>query len=92
MKNKEKKEKKKMYLQSHRKVTQLKLNNCLYAIYLTFVISIMIGDVLCSDSNSAQKKTQLSGSGSESLQKRSSFAVISQAMQETISDNEFESE
>lgn len=85
-----------MYLRKGGRVSQLKLNGCLYAIYLTSVISMMIGQVLCSDSeaiNNHIKKTPISGSGSGAssvtLQKRSSYAVISQAMQETISNNEF---
>lgn len=77
-----------MYLRRGGRVSQLKLNNCLYAIYLTSVLSMMIGQVLCSDSEHI-KKTTISGSGSGSLQKRSSYAVISQAMQETIRNNEF---
>lgn len=83
-----------MYLRSGGRVSQLKLNNCLYAIYLMSVVSMMIGQVLCSDSDTI-KKTPLSGSGSGAsaitLQKRSSYAVLSQAMQETV-NNEFGSE
>lgn len=88
-----------MYL---KRVPQLKSNSCFYAIYLMSVVSMMIGQVFCSDSDSSysshMKKIPISGSGSGggggsagNLQKRSSYAVISQAMQQTISDNEFES-
>lgn len=87
-----------MYL---KRVPQLKSNSCLYAIYLMSVVSMMIGQVFCSDSDSSysshMKKIPISGSGSGgggsagNLQKRSSYAVISQAMQQTISNNEFES-
>lgn len=90
----------KMYLKRSIKVPQLKLNNCLYAIYFMSAF-LTIGQVR-SDSNSENyanhlKKMPLTGSGhgasiSSNLQKRSSYAVISQAMSETISDNEFGSE
>lgn len=87
-----------MYLRSGDRVPQLKFNNCLYAIYLTSVLSMMIGQVLCSDSDSHMKKIPVSGSGSgggglsgSTFQKRSSYHVISQAMQETINNNEFRS-
>lgn len=93
----------KMYLRRGYRVPQFKSNNCLYAIYLTSVVSMMIGQVLCSDSDTNHiKKVPISGSGggsiqagsggSSNFQKRSSYAVISQAMQETISNNEFGSE
>lgn len=86
-----------MYL---KRVPQLKSNSCLYAIYLMSVVSMMIGQVFCDSSYSNHmKKIPISGSGSGgggsagNLQKRSSYAVISQAMQQTIiSNNEFESE
>jgi len=91
-----------MYLKRSLKVPQLKLNNCLYAIYFMSAF-LTIGQVR-SDSNSENyanhlKKLPLAGSGhgasisnNNNLQKRSSYAVISQAMSETISDNEFGSE
>lgn len=90
-----------MYLISF-KVPQIV--NCLYAIYLTTAF-LTISQVLCSESNNNNEpysnhlrnaKIHGSGSGatsSSNLQKRSSYAVISQAMSETIGmNNEFGSE
>lgn len=94
----------KMFVRKNIKVPQLRPYSCLYAVYLTYAILTMFSHkVLCSDSNSEpyhlNKKMPLSGSGhgaaasySGNLQKRSSYAVISQAMSETIGDNEFGSE
>lgn len=88
-----------MYLLRSFKVPQL--FNCLYAIYLTSAF-LTFGRVLCNDNNNEQyanhlKKMPISGSGSgamsnSNIQKRSSYAVISQAMSETIGNNEFGSE
>jgi hypothetical protein len=70
--------------------------NCLYAI-LVLTSTFLIGHAVCSDSNSNfnseahannQRKLPSSGSGSGILEKRSSYAVISQAMSDTI-NNEF---
>lgn len=75
--------------------------NCLFAIMI--LTSTVIGQTACSDSNSNnynsepyasnQRKMPSSGSGSgeTKFEKRSSFAVISQAMSETI-NSEFGSE
>jgi hypothetical protein len=89
-----------MYLKRGDRVPLIKANNCLYAIYLMSVVSMMIGQVICSDSDSytnhLKKIPASGGSGSglssmssSTMQKRSSYAVISQAMQETLGDNEF---
>ncbi|KAG5684890.1 hypothetical protein PVAND_014100 [Polypedilum vanderplanki] len=86
-----------MYLISC-KVPQIKIINCLYAIYLTSTL-LTIGEVLCIESKAESytnhiKKVPISGSGSgattaNSLQKRSSYQVISQTMSEAIGNNEF---
>lgn len=90
-----------MYLRKSIKVPQLKPYNCLYALYLTSAFLTICQTVLCSDSESYAnhlKKMPSSGSGHggaasyTNLQKRSSYHVISQAMSETLGDNEFGSE
>lgn len=87
-----------MYLRKNIKVPEWNRNCCLYAvIFLTSTLSI--GQASSSDSNNknlnseayASRKIASSGSGSGSLETRSSYAVISQAMSETI-NNEFGSE
>lgn len=88
-----------MYLKRGDQLPLLKANSCLYAIYLMSVVSMMIGQVMCSDNeaytNHLKKIPTSGGSGSGSsmssstLHKRSSYAVISQAMQETLGNNEF---
>ena len=102
-----------MYLISS-KVPQIKLINCLYAIYLTSAFCTI--GVLCSENVGATgggggvggttdtytnhlKKIPHSGSGAgaggtaSSLQKRSSYQVISQTMSEALlGNNEFGSE
>lgn len=84
-----------MYLKRNIKVPLWKF---LYAIILTSIL--LIGHVNCSDSNSNsyhsetpanQRKAPASGSGSGGIEKRSSYAVISQAMSQTV-NNEFGSE
>jgi hypothetical protein len=85
-----------MYLRRKLKVPQF---NCLFAIYLTSA-ALLIGQVLCSDNvvdshASNLKKMPERGSGSgmsaSTLQKRSSYAVMQQAMQ-SYAENEFGSE
>lgn len=87
-----------MYLRRDIKVPQW--NRCLFAITIILTSSLLIGQVVCSDSNnnynsdayaSSQRKISSSGSGSGQMEKRSSYAVISQAMSDTI-NNEFGSE
>ncbi|CRK96857.1 CLUMA_CG009934, isoform A [Clunio marinus] len=57
--------------------------NSLCTIILTS--SLLIGLAVCSDSeNNANRRIPPSGSGSGGLEKRSSFAVLSQAMSETF--------
>lgn len=65
--------------------------NCLYAVMI--LTSTLIGQAVCSDSSnnynsdayaSGQRKVPLSGSGSKPLEKRSSYAVLSAAMSDTV--------
>jgi hypothetical protein len=80
---------------SNHKVSQRNRND-LYALVLTF--TLLFGKV-CSDSNNnlgdnfaSQRKISASGSGSGgTLEKRSSYAVISDAFSQTV-NNEFGSE
>lgn len=74
--------------------------NCFYAIIVVLISSLLIGNSACSDSNNnynsenyanIQRKIPASGSGGGTYEKRSSYAVLSQAMSETIT-NEFGSE
>lgn len=84
-----------MYLRKSIKVPQWE-TQCFYAILTSF---LLIGQGICSDSNNnynsdvyaSSRKIPSSGSGGGTIQKRSSYAVIQQAMSETIS-NEFGSE
>lgn len=87
-----------MYLRKSIKVPQWN-RNCLYAIII-LTSHFLIGQTYGSDSNSYNsenyannhRKIPSSGSGGGgTLEKRSSYAVISQAMSETI-NNEFGSE
>lgn len=73
--------------------------NCLYAILL-LTSTFLIGQAICSDNNNnvnadpnanSQRRQPASGSGGGTLEKRSSYAVISQAMSDTI-NSEFGSE
>ena len=83
-----------MYLKRSNKVPQW--NCCLYAVMI--LTSTLIGQAVCSDSSnnnynsenyaSNQRKVAPSGSGSGTFEKRSSYAVISQAMSDTV-NNEF---
>lgn len=67
--------------------------NCLYAVMI--LTSTLIGQAVCSDNTdsyaSGQRKVPTSGSGSGTLEKRSSYAVLSAAMTETV-NSEFGSE
>lgn len=65
--------------------------NCLYAVMI--LTSTLIGQAVCSDSSnnyntdayaSGQRKVPPSGSGSGTLEKRSSYAVLSAAMSDTV--------
>lgn len=89
-----------MYLRKSIKVPEWN-RNCLYAvIILTSTLSIGQASSGSDNNNknynsdafaSSHRKIASSGSGSGSLETRSSYAVISQAMSETI-NNEFGSE
>lgn len=82
-----------MYLKKGVKVPEWN-RNCLYAVII-LTSTLSIGQVSSSDSNNknhnsdapANKKIPSSGSGSGSLETRSSYRAISQAMSESI--NEF---
>lgn len=86
-----------MYLRRNIKVSHWN-RNCLYAIVI--LTAQLAGQAVCSDSNSnykgehyagSQRKIPSSGSGSGTLEKRSSYAVMNALMSETI-NSEFGSE
>lgn len=87
-----------MYLKRSNKVPLWNYHNCLYAITI-LSFTLLIGQAVCSDSNnynsesyaSNQRRIPSSGSGSGTLEKRSSYAVLSDIMSGTV-NSEFGSE